>query len=415
MRIAINIDGQFGGMTGIQHYVDSLLGALYDSNTSHEIIAFAPGVPSLATLNRAASDGLFAWRNNRLARTVTAGSGFRFSDYLPPTADESGLSRWAERLDRRVVVPFETKTVGRRVRWASRRYDLLHTPSPITPHFIDSRAKHHTVTIHDMTTRLYPATHDDHNVAIWERLFKHAQKDCSRVLTVSHSSKRDIVELLGIAEDRIDVTPLAARCSAQYVDLPTRREMLKALNLPDERFVLYAGTLEPRKNITTLIEAFELLLKEANFLPHKLVLAGGTWSREYRDELLRLISEAKLEGRVILTGYIKNETLNALMSGCDAFVYISQYEGFGLPPLEAMVCGAPVITSNVSSLPEVVGDAGIQVSPTNVEEVAAAMRILLDDSAENSLRRASSLERAKLFTWERTATLTLKSYEAASL
>jgi glycosyltransferase involved in cell wall biosynthesis len=106
--------------------------------------------------------------------------------------------------------------------------------------------------------------------------------------------------------------------------------------------------------------------------------------------------------------------MNALMSACDAFAYVSLYEGFGLPPLEAMVCGAPVIASNTSSLPEVVGDAGIQVDPHDVEQIAAALHRLLMDREENARRRVLSSERAKLFSWDRTAALTLRSYEAAA-
>ena len=117
--------------------------------------------------------------------------------------------------------------------------------------------------------------------------------------------------------------------------------------------------------------------------------------------------------RLVTTGYVSNEVLNVLMSSCAAFAYVSEYEGFGLPPLEAMTCGAPVVTSNTTSLPEVVGGAGLTVDPADVEAIAGALHCLLTDRAENARRRALSLARAAEFSWERTARLTLRSYEAA--
>ncbi len=147
-------------------------------------------------------------------------------------------------------------------------------------------------------------------------------------------------------------------------------------------------------------------------LPHKLVLAGGSRGR-HSLELRDLARELDLEERIVITGYVTNEQMNALMSACDVFAYVSLYEGFGLPPLEAMTCGAPVVASNTSSLPEVVGNASVQVSPDDVEQIAAALHQLVTDRAENARQRALSLERAKQFSWEKTAALTLQSYEAA--
>jgi len=177
--------------------------------------------------------------------------------------------------------------------------------------------------------------------------------------------------------------------------------------------VLYSGTLEPRKNVERLVRAFAQVARQEPSLPHMLVLAGGNWNRH--DLELRLVAyEEGVGKRVLTTGYVTNEQMNALMSACDAFAYVSEYEGFGLPPLEAMVCGAPVITSNTSSLPEVVGPAGMQVPPLDVAEIAAALHLLLTDRTENERRRGLSVERARQFSWERTAALTMHSYEAAA-
>ncbi|MGI8654649.1 MAG: glycosyltransferase family 4 protein [Pyrinomonadaceae bacterium] len=413
MRIAINIDGQFNSMSGIQQYVDSLLNALYDSKTPHDITAFTPGLGSMALLRQqSAHEGWFAWRDNKRARVETAGSAFQLTE--SPVFRNSALLRYlAERIDWRVIAPAKRRTFARRVQAASRKYDLLHTPSPATLHFEICRARYNVVTIYDLTTRICPWAHSPDNIAIWERLFDYAQKHCARIITISEASKRDIVEHLGIPEDRVDVTYPAAKAATRLVDDEHgRRESLSAVGVADTPFVLYAGTLEPRKNLEVLIRAFSSTINEDRVLPHKLVLAGGSIS-QYDHKLLRLAQELGIAERVVTTGFVSNHLMNALMSACDAFVYVSQYEGFGLPPLEAMVCGAPVITSDVSSLPEVVGGAGIQVSPTNTEQIAAAIHLLLTNANENARRRKLSVERAEHFTWERTAALTLRSYEAA--
>jgi glycosyltransferase involved in cell wall biosynthesis len=401
-------------MSGIQQYVDSLLNALYESETPHDITAFAPGLDSMAALRQqSAHDGWFAWRNNERARVETAGSAFQLTDSF--VFRNSALLRYiTERIDWRVIAPAKRRTFARRVQAASRKYDLLHTPSPATLHFEICRARFNVVTIYDLTTRICPWAHDPGNIAIWERLFDYARKHCARIITISEASKRDIVEHLGIPEDRIDVTHLAAKAATQRVeDEQERRESLSAVGVADTPFVLYAGTLEPRKNLEQLIRAFKLAMNENRSLPHKLVLAGGSVNH-YDQKMLHFARELGIAERVITTGFVPNQAMNALMSACDAFVYVSQYEGFGLPPLEAMVCGAPVIASDVSSLPEVIGDAGIQVSPTNTEQIAAAIHLLLTNANENTRRRKLSFERAKHFTWQRTAALTLRSYEAAA-
>ncbi len=209
------------------------------------------------------------------------------------------------------------------------------------------------------------------------------------------------------------MTPLAPRAGTERVEEgDLLRETLAEWDLAKTPFVLYAGTLEPRKNLERVVRAFGQVAREAPALAHRLVLAGGSWNR-FDEDLHRLAREEGAGACLVTTGYVTDRQMNALMSACAAFVYVSRYEGFGMPPLEAMVCGAPVITSNVSSLPEVVGEAGLQVPPDDTEAIAAALHRLLTDDAENARQRALSVARAGQFTWERTAELTLRAYEAA--
>jgi glycosyltransferase involved in cell wall biosynthesis len=176
--------------------------------------------------------------------------------------------------------------------------------------------------------------------------------------------------------------------------------------LPKE-YLLYVGTIQPRKNLETLIEAFYRLKKSAS-IDDKLVIVGRKgWLYE---KLFARIKELHLESEIIFTGFVPDEELPFIYDRARVFLYLSLFEGFGLPPLEAMACGVPVITSNTTSLPEVVGDAGITVSPTDIDGVSAAiMRIISDPVLAAHLREAGRA-RAALFSWETAARETLAVY-----
>jgi len=206
----------------------------------------------------------------------------------------------------------------------------------------------------------------------------------------------------------IVVTPLAAdeRFRPQSSE---RVEAVREKYGIDKPYILFAGTIEPRKNLVTLLRAFAPLTKD---FPHLLVLAGarGWFSEPVFAEVERL----GLKERVAFTEYVPEEDLPALMSGADVFVYPSLGEGFGLPPLEAMACGTPVICSNAPALPEVVGEDAITVLPTEVEAWTEAMRQVLSDADMRAKLREKGLKRAQKFSWERTAQLTLKAFEEAA-
>lgn len=418
MNIAINIDGQFGKMTGVQFYVDSLLAALYEQDTPHRITAFMPLVWSPTLWRDAEARGGFGWRRHPRAHVDTAGSDcyLQSSPAIARLSDDAPARRLALLLDRRLIHPVKSRAGGLaewRARGAVRRYDLLHTPGGGRAESVTYRARRNVATLHDVTTLTRPDTHRAENIAMSQLMYDYAKNRCDRVITNSEFSKQDIVAHLGIPADRIDVTLLAPRASARRVCDPVQiAAVLARFGILQTPYVLYAGTLEPRKNLERLLKAFAQGVREARLTEHRLVLAGGTW--ENHDETLAALArELNISQRVLMPGYVSDDEMNVLMSACDAFAYVSEYEGFGMPPLEAMTCGAPCVVSNVTSLPEVVGEAGLQVAPGDVEGMAAALARLLTDGDENERQRVLSRARASHFSWARTAQLTLQSYEAA--
>ncbi len=233
-------------------------------------------------------------------------------------------------------------------------------------------------------------------------------------LCISESTRNDLCEYRpDLSPERVIVTPLAASsifrpCRENSVLDATRRKY----SIPDGSYILSLGTLEPRKNLPRLIKSFARLVKQEHIADLSLVLVGVKgW--QY-DEIFREVAATGLSyDRINFTGFIPDSDLSALYSGALAFAYMSQYEGFGLPPLEAMQCGVPVITSNTSSLPEVVGEAGIMVSPDDEDGICQAMLDLYRDSTLRSELAARSLERASLFSWERCVHETVEAYKKA--
>lgn len=406
-RVAVNIgplfrlDGQPQPMTGVHQYVDSLVGALLAAapqSAFNKVTPFAP-LGASSALDEAERAGMLGWREN--ARMDTAGAGPLLRHH-PPTL--------AERARVRVGLLQASR--------AAQRYDVMHACAPSYLPLARLKGRRNVATVFDLTTRKRPDRHTADNVAAWETYYGFVVRHADRVVTLSEASRADITEHLGVAADRIAVTPLAPRRGTKHVaDSAARRALLAPLGVCENTaapFVLYAGTLEPRKNLATLVRAFALVGEATPVLRGlRLVLAGGTWSGEHADALRRLSGEKGVADRVVMPGYVENDTMNALMSACAVFAYVSHDEGFGMPPLEAMACGAPVVVSNVSSLPEVVGEAGIQVSPRNEQEIAGALHGLLTDPAENARQRALSRARAARFSWERTAAETMRCYEEA--
>ncbi|MBM4466901.1 MAG: glycosyltransferase family 4 protein, partial [Chloroflexi bacterium] len=238
-----------------------------------------------------------------------------------------------------------------------------------------------------------------------------------RVIAISQSTQRDVVRLLGVPPDKVEVV----YCGLDEAFRPLAKDQVAAFRskrgLP-ERFILFVGTIEPRKNVTRLIEAFATLrpcdpatLRPCDPATLKLAI-GGAKGWFYEDVFAR-VEELGLEDKVMFPGYIPASELPLWHNAAELFVYPSLYEGFGLPPLEAMACGTPVVAANTSSLPEVVGQAGLTVDPLDVEGLAEAMRRALGDEALRQEMRERGLQRAKGFSWTKTAQETVQVYRRA--
>jgi len=226
-----------------------------------------------------------------------------------------------------------------------------------------------------------------------------------QIIAISNSTKQDLIRYFQVPEEKITVTHLAADECFQPLPFDKVQVFREKYGL-DFPFILYVGTLEPRKNLPTLIKAFYYLKKKN--IHHKLVIAGGKgWKY---DPIFQTISDLNLIKDIHFTGYVPKEDLPLLYNAADAFVYPSLYEGFGLPPLEAMACGCPVITSNTSSLPEVVGDAGIMINPCDYDKLAEAIDNIISDTDLKIQFSKMGQVRAAQFSWNKCAEETLKIY-----
>ena len=259
------------------------------------------------------------------------------------------------------------------------------------------------ITVHDLAIYREPAWFPRGQWLSVKVVVPRSIRKAQRVIAVSASTAADVQSLFSVEAERIDVVPEGV--SPAFAPLP--REELEAarrrLNLPD-RFILFVGTIEPRKNVGTLLDAWARLADRP-----PLVLAGGWgWrSQELRSRLERRSQE------VVCLGPVASRCLPPLYNLATCLVHPSWFEGFGLTPLEAMACGTPVISSNTSSMPEVVGDAACLVSPADVEGWTAALERVLGDPELRASMRAQGLERARGFTWERAAERTLATFAAA--
>jgi glycosyltransferase involved in cell wall biosynthesis len=236
-----------------------------------------------------------------------------------------------------------------------------------------------------------------------------AVKRSDRIITISQAAKNEIVSYFGVSSDKISIVYPGFDSSLFKPEQDSDKIKLTldkyAITSP---YLLYVGTLEPKKNIIRLIEAFCRLKKEKG-IDHKLVIAG---KRAWKDSgIFDKIRMSGCESDIVFTDYVPQAELPALISGADVFVFPSLHEGFGMPPLEAMACGTPVVVSITSSLPEVVGDAGITVDPYDVENIAEAIYRVISDRDLNKQMRKKGLERARLFSWEKAAGETLTILE----
>lgn len=266
------------------------------------------------------------------------------------------------------------------------------------------------VTIHDLSLLLWPETHDKHlaHRARWRLPLMARRADA--IIVPSQSIKTEVCEQLEIDDSVITVIPEAPRSSFRQVPIEETVAVRRRLNIGDD-FILFVGTIEPRKNLLTLVRAFEEVLRNS-VSPTQLVLVGNEgWMT---GDLHGFLKTAAFSERVRFAGYLADADLRALYSSCRVFVYPSLYEGFGLPLLEAMACGAPVITSNISAIRETVEDVALLVSPTDVQELARSLVQLLDNPTEREQRSTAGKQHASKFSWKKTAEATLDVYRQVS-
>jgi len=288
---------------------------------------------------------------------------------------------------------------------AKEHIDVFHGPAHTIPL---RRVCAQVVTIHDLLWFVLPRVDRSIKHIYFRNMIPASARAADQVITISKASKKDLVQIIGTAPSRITVVYLAI--SDRYRVLADRRQLAitRAKHRIPPRYILFVGVLERKKNLGRLITAFHRL-KSMSPLPHHLVIAGSTMSSKH-DDLRQLVRGFHLEDSVHFIGSAAEDDLAAIYNMADLFCLPSLYEGFGIPALEAMACGVPVIVSNVSSLPEIVGDAGQLVDPYNENAIADMMIKVLTDKGLSEGMRRRGLRRAKEFSWVRTAEETLRVY-----
>ncbi|HSD85245.1 MAG TPA: glycosyltransferase family 1 protein [Anaerolineae bacterium] len=281
--------------------------------------------------------------------------------------------------------------------------DVLHATAFVAP-IVRSRPT--VITIYDVSFALFPQFFRGFNQTYLRVGTRWSARHARRISVISECTRRDVHRLYGVPLDRIDVAYPGVAETLRRADPDRVQEFRRLKNLPD-KFLLYLGTLEPRKNLTMLVHAFAQLKREQ---PEAvLVLAGGIgW---LADETFAAIESCGMKDSVVLPGYVTPEEKAWWYAAATAFVFPSFYEGFGLPPLEAMACGTPVITANTAALPEVVGEAGLLIAPDDVSGWAAALKRIWIDEAYRAELADRGVRQAQPFTWFNTARSLARTYQ----
>ena len=298
-------------------------------------------------------------------------------------------------------------TIGQaEISWLARQHnlDIVHDPTGSMPLFLTGRAK--VTTIHDVVPYIYPETSSRLDWLIYRIWLPLAVRRLDAIITDSEQSKRDIVRYLPVPKEKVTVIPCAVNSNYKPLNPGEIEPALRKYDI-DTPYILYVGSIAARKNLPRVLEAYAQLQEWSE--AWKLVIVGA---RKWKSSpVFEAVKRLGLEDKVLFTGYVDEDDLPALYNGADLFVFPSLYEGFGLPVLEAMACGTPVITSNCSSLPEVAGDAALLVDPFQVQAIADGMQSVLADPEIATVMKERGLQQAQRFSWERTACETIAVYE----
>ncbi len=281
--------------------------------------------------------------------------------------------------------------------------DLLHVQ-----YFVPPASKSPVVlTVHDISFAVHPGFFTRKDRLLLGTLVPWSLRRADRIITDAEFTKGEMVRTYGLDPTQIEVIPLAADPRYRPLDREHCRRVVAERHDTGGGFMLYVGTLQPRKNVATLIRAYSMFRKQTR-LPHKLVIVGKA---KYKfDSVFDAIRDSGYEDDIVFSGFVDDADLPVYYNAADVFVFPSRYEGFGLPPLEAMACGTPVIASNASCIPEVVGDAAVLVDPDDVSGFAGAMASVLGDPSVAVEMRDKGAARAGSFSWDRTARETIDVY-----
>ncbi len=368
-RIAIGLDLSClvpQPLTGVGYYTLHLFLALARLRAGLDLRVFASSAQAVPEVVRALRDECSAWRS----------------------------VRWPTRLKNALWTRFEWPPIE----WFTGPVDVAHGAFHLLP--ATKRARR-VVTVFDLSGLRYPDTHTADNLEYHRALLRHAVARADALVAISESCKADLVELLHAPEERIHVVYGGVYLDefSGAIDIE-RLEVLKARFGIRGEYLIHLGTVEPRKNLVRLIEAYARIRARAPSCP-QLVLAGQRGWKS--DDVFEAIERLHLEQAVVHTGYLDRADAVRLLRGAHACVYPSLYEGFGLPVLEAMAARVPVLTSNVSSLPEVLGDTGILADPLDLDALEAGIVDLLERRGEAEARLDAAYARATLFSWESSA------------
>lgn len=372
MRIAIDYTAAVNQRAGIGRFVRNLIGSLITLDTSDQFVL----------VHAAADDGVAGGAVPEASNVVTR------ELRLP--------ERWLTILWHRLRVPLP-------IDWVTGPVDIFHAPDFVLP---PVRRGRRVLTVHDLAFLLYPECADTRLREYLMSVVPRSVRAADFVVTDSANTQNDVICMLGADPERTAVVPGGVEPRFRRASPDMVADLRVRLGL-DGPFILSIGMIEPRKNWQGLIRAYSQARARYS-LPHRLVLAGPRgwlWESIFEER-----DRSAFRNDIVFLGFVPDADLPALYTAADLFAFPSFYEGFGLPPLEAMACGTPVVVSDAASLPEVVGDAGLTVSADDIDALAEALtRVLLDPTLHASLR-AAGLARAGTFTWPAAAERLLEVY-----
>ncbi len=361
--------------TGVGRYTFELASALAQISQSPELVFFygthwSKHIKTTAVINA----------NRRYGKIRNTGSRFVSAD----------LKRWIRQTIFKIGI-------------LAYRADLFHATNYVAPAFDGTVI----VTVHDLSFLRYPEAHPPERLAWLSKGLPDTLKRAGRIIVDSQFTKNELISLLDVQSERITVVYLGASQEYRPKDNDELSLKLKEFDLEPKGYILSVGTLEPRKNILSLLQAYELLPDSLKTRWPLVVVGMQEWKEQ---NISRHIEALTQSGNIRALGYIPDDKLTYVYAGAAIFIYPSLYEGFGLPPLEAMASGVPVIASNRSSLPEVVGDSGVLIDPEDIDSLAQAIDSLLNDREKHDRMVEKGLKQAKKFTWKECAENTFSVY-----